>query len=123
MDSAAKLPVTVLYRYKMRNYAEETFVPFIEAHAYHVKRETKCGYWIWEHGKYGKEKFVLKNEHTPGKRFAYTTKEAALDAFIYRRRFYQGLLESRVIGNRKVIEAACNLRDGKPVADKVGYPW
>lgn len=112
--------VKVLYRYEMRSYGE-VFIPSIEVSEYHVKRETKCGYWIWQYGKYGKEKFVLKNEHSAGKRFAYTTREAALDAFLYRRRFYQRMLESRVIGNQKVIEAAMELKNPTKVPEYINF--
>ena len=104
--------IKVLYRYEMHNYSE-VFSPEIVLEEYHVTKETKCGYWIWKHRKYGPKKFVLKGESTPVKRFAYTTKEAALDAFIYRRRFYQRLMESRMEGNEMVINAALELKNPK----------
>jgi hypothetical protein len=104
--------VKVLYRYEMRNY-NEVFTPEIELHEYQVTKETNCGYWIHKYKQYGPKKFVLKNEHSSGKRFAYVTKAAALDAFIYRRRFYQRMLESRAIGNEKVIELALELKNTK----------
>ena len=96
----------------MRNY-NEVFAPEIELNEYQVTSETKCGYWIYKYKKYGVKKFVLKNEHSAGKRFAYTTKTAALDSFIYRRKFYQRILESRVIGNQKVIDAALDIKNPK----------
>lgn len=97
----------VLYRYSMRNYNEE-FTPQIEHKEYKVISTTPCGYWIHAWGSYGPKKFVLSGT---GKRFAYPTKEMALTAFIYRRRYYQRMLERLVVGNPMVIHKALQLQE------------
>jgi len=102
--------IKTLYRYELHNY-EEVFTPSIEVKEYTVIKETRCGYWIRSHGNYGPKKFVLSGT---GKRFAHTTKKMALEAFIYRRRFYQALMEQRMEGNILTIEAAVKMLNPTP---------
>jgi len=100
--------VTVLYRYQMHSF-EEVFTPKVYVKEYKIISKTDCGWWIHKHGSYGPKKFVLEGQ---GKRFAYPTKEMALEGFIYRRRRYQRILETLVKGNRKVIKVALQLQKG-----------
>jgi hypothetical protein len=95
-------PQKVLYRVECSSY-EEVYTPTIEYIEYHIIKETKCGFWIFKYRKYGSKKFVLKNEHCSGKRFAYTTKEKALAAFICRRERYDDILSSQMTRNNKAL--------------------
>lgn len=98
----------VLYRVECRNY-DEVFNPKIEYVEYKIISETKCGYWIHKHRNYGPKKFVLKNEHQAGKRFAYTTKESALNAFVFRRLRMRDILNSQTKRNNKTLDFAYEL--------------
>lgn len=109
--------ITTLYRYSLHNY-EEVFNPSIEFKEFKVIKETKCGYWFHAHGKYGPKKFTLKGD---GKRFAHTTKELALQAFIYRRQFYQRLIVSRMAGNLKVISLAKEMQANPNFVEPVNF--
>jgi hypothetical protein len=74
-------PVRVLYRFfdpRPWNWDVDKPLPRIES--FTVLRETRCGYWIHLEG--AKEKFVQKG--ADGKRWAYSTSDAALVS--YRRR-------------------------------------
>lgn len=109
--------ITTLYRYELHNY-EEVFTPEISAKEFKVIKETKCGYWFHKHGQYGPKKFTLKGS---GKRFAHTTKEMALDAFIHRRRFYQALIEQRMKGNLEVIRIAVEMQSHPDYLEPVNF--
>ena len=85
-----------LYRYDYDKYAKQT--PFllgfpngdVKCYKFDVVKETPCGYWIDNHKEDGKltelrlhkKKWVSK---TSGKKWAHTTKEAALNAYIRRK--------------------------------------
>ena len=66
----------LLYRY-VREYSEE-FTPALVLSTHEVIRETKSCYVIKKWGKRN-ERFILKDQD--GKRWAYATKEKALEAF------------------------------------------
>lgn len=73
-------------------------------HEYPVIKETKEGYWIERVDKRKEDKplrFVLKEQS--GKRFAYLTKDRALEALLYRRRSYNGRLKSLLRANEKLM--------------------
>ena len=69
----------LLYRY-VRDCSEE-FTPALVLSTHEVIRETKSCYVIKRWGK-KTERFILKNPN--GKRWAYTTKENALESFKHR---------------------------------------
>ncbi len=71
-----------LYRYQ-RDTSDESWIELfpIELIEFETIKETEKGYWIEV---LGKLKFVLKSQ--TGKRFAYETKEAALENFKARTR-------------------------------------
>lgn len=88
----------ILYRAEMINI-DEVFTPRIVYIEFIVIKETPKCYWILVGSK---RKLVLKD--SIGKRFAYATKELALNAMLIRRQRYQSILNQRVVGNKTVIE-------------------
>ena len=68
-----------LYRYDT-DLSTEDFEPTPCLTAYKVKKETEKGYWIQN---FSRKRFVLKGGN--GKRFAYESKELALNGFIKRK--------------------------------------
>lgn len=88
----------ILYRAEMINI-EEDFTPRIVYKEFIVIKETPKCYWLLVGSK---RKLVLKN--SDGKRFAYVSKELALNAMLIRRQRYQSILESKVKGNKLVID-------------------
>jgi hypothetical protein len=65
-------------------------------------------------GKYGDESKTIVLKDQSGKRFAYATKERALEAFIIRRRSYGGRLRSQIENNNRLIKIAKELQGVKP---------
>jgi len=53
------------------------------------------------------KKRILKS--VDGKRFAYNTKQAAVNGFLFKRKRYRTILKSRLKGNELVIEIAENM--------------
>lgn len=73
-----------LYKYiEDKSYEEFDQAKKLVLKTFLVTKETPCGYWVREHGSYGKNKFVLKGD---GKRFAHETIELALKSFIARKK-------------------------------------
>lgn len=74
------IPPKVLYRYE--NHYEKVVL-----YSFPILKETPRGVWI---GHYGKQKFVLAGND--GKRFGYSTREAALTSFRKRKTRQIGFL-------------------------------
>jgi len=76
----------------------------LKALEYKVVKETQCGYWIVPcKYAYDKPKFVLK---VARKRYAYPTKELALESYIKRKKHQIAILESQLYLARASLEQA-----------------
>ena len=62
-------------------------------------------------GKYGDKSTTVVLKDQSGKRFAYSTKERALEAFIIRRKSYGGRLISQFENNNRLIRIAKKLQE------------
>lgn len=93
----------------MVNYHEE-FMPKFIFDEFEVISETENTYLI-QYQIFKKR--VLKSQD--GKRFAYSTKEAAVNGFLHKRLRYHSILNSKLKGNSIVIEIA------KRMAKDVNY--
>ena len=82
-----------LYRYETDKSTEE-FTGNLELKEFLIEKETEKGYWITVNRK---KKFILKGGN--GKRFAYETKELALNGFIKRK-------ERQIVLNKVFINRA-----------------
>lgn len=119
----------VLYRcdWKVTNPGEaETFDQQeieIVYKEYSVTKETDktCTIKIGSHhkGKYGDKSTTVVLKNQSGKRFAYATKERALEAFIIRRRSYGGRLRQQIENNSRLINIAKNLKE-VPASPNIG---
>ena len=78
----------------------------IEFHEFRVIRRTKKGAWITR-GLYDKERFVLDDAT---KRFAYPTKDQALESLIARKTLHIKILESNHPVARIALELARRLK-------------
>lgn len=74
---------------------------------YSVVKTTPCGVWL---NVYGKNTFVLNGQ---GKRFAYSTDEAAKAGFFARKARQIRILESRLVAVKDAVKA---LKEGR-IAD------
>lgn len=76
-----------------------------------VVKETPKGYWIRQNI----EPFWASDDmwvsKTSRKRFAYPTKEEALESFLIRKRKYLGHLERNLTNTKRLIQLAENLKD------------
>lgn len=81
---------------------------------YPVIKQTDKTYTVrigtYHNGKYGDKSKTVVLKDQSGKRFAYETKERALEAFIIKRKSYGRRLKNLTIANNNVIEIATNLR-------------
>lgn len=93
-----------LYRFE-RDHSEENEhqIKFLE---FEIIRETEKGYWI-DIDVIDKPKFVLKGD--VGKRFAYITKQAALNNFIARTSRSILISKAMISSSRKYLNIAQNL--------------
>jgi len=94
----------ILYRCGWKNtnpyaefYSEQTIVIIYEELTV-VKETTKC--YVVNHGK--NKRNILKDQS--GKRYAYETKERALEAFIIKRESYHRKLKSMLKNNERLIK-------------------
>jgi hypothetical protein len=104
-----------LYRYEDVQYGilnewEELAGSYIkiEERKYKVIKKTKCGYWIKLFSCFDDKKWVSKNSK---KRFAYPTKQEAMNSFKFRKKRQIEILEDKL---KKAREALC-LIDTKPL--------
>jgi hypothetical protein len=89
--------------YRLEHYNHCSYIT-LSYEQYHVIRKTPKGVWISTPymNKKGK-KFILDNAT---KRFAYPTKEEALNSFIHRKSRYLSILRSRMEDAQSALEAA-----------------
>jgi len=66
-----------------------------------VLKETQLCFWVYHNWK---RRLVLKDQS--GKRYAYTTKERALEAFIIKRTSYARRLKQMVKNNERLLKIA-----------------
>lgn len=92
-----------LYRYDTDLSAED-FEPTPYLKVYEVKKETEKGYWVFV---YSIKKFVLKGGN--GKRFAYESKELALNGFIKRKERQIEINKAMMDRAKKQMEVAKDL--------------
>lgn len=114
-ESKETIHQPVLYRYIVDDYDSSETGNFPNYHLtlkeFPVIRETPACYVIREYRHWGKEKFVLKAKGI--KRFAYTTKERALDNYIARTEFYKRHLKRQLSSATQGLKLALQLRDNQ----------
>jgi len=93
-----------LYRYERDHTLEDGYE--LNCIEFEIIRETEKGYWI-DLKVMDRPKFVLKGD--VGKRFAYSTKRAALNNFIARANRSILISKAMIIESRKYIETAESL--------------
>lgn len=114
----------VLYRcnWKVSNPGEaETFEEQeieIVYNEFKVIKETEKTWTIrigtLHNGKYGNKSTTVVLKDQSGKRFAYATKQRALEAFIIRRKSYGGRLRQQLKNNTRLIRIAKELKEVQP---------
>ena len=87
---------------------EEDF--YIEFLAYRVVRRTKKGAWI-QQGHYDKQRFVLDGAT---KRYAYPSKDEALESLIFRKTRHINILERELAEARVALRLANELKNQPP---------
>lgn len=95
----------ILYRCSSYTTAERIHL-VIEEHE--VKKETKCGYWI---GSEYVKRWVSK---TSTKRFAYPSKEEAVESFTARKRRQIKILNSQIMNAEDALELVQKVDLGDP---------
>lgn len=80
----------------------------LELISFDVIKETKCGYWIMVNYK---RKFITKTNKSSKKRFAYTTKEEALNNFIKRKTRQLGFIKFQLNRIERALNFANNTDD------------
>ena len=102
-----KLPV--LYRYDTSGSGTSSVALFL--HKYQALKETTQGWWIevWDH-KERERKWVSK---TARKRYAYETKELALNSYINRKKRMIAHLSNTLTVTQTAVELAMLIREGK----------
>lgn len=89
---------------------------------YPVIKETDKTYTVnigkYHNSKYGTKSNAVVLKDQSGKRFAYATKERALEAFIIKRRSYGGRLKQSIKNNDRLIGIANQL--GEKLSEKGG---
>jgi len=94
-----------LYRYE-RDHSEEENTYQVNCIEFEIIRETEKGYWV-DLKIMDRPKFVLKGD--VGKRFAYSTKRAALNNFIARTNRSILISKAMITESRKYLETAESL--------------
>lgn len=84
---AAKInkPVTKLYRYEDASLVGHGSEPELTLHIFQVIKTTPQGYWFYDDARECKKRWV---HNSARKRYAYETRELALNSFIIRKRFH-----------------------------------
>ncbi len=100
IEDAIKEGKKVLYRYH-DIWKEDSNDKRVALFAYIALRETSKGVWIEHPDRYNQEKWV---DTTPGgKRFAYLSKENAMDSFIKRKSRQVQILKNQLAGVRSAM--------------------
>ncbi len=100
----------LLYRYEGTHWGDEggPVSSRLYAHTFHVVKETPKGCWI---DVYGKRKFILNDAV---KRYAYPTKELALQSFIARKRRQCAILRAQLKNAEGLLAYASVLKEPPP---------
>lgn len=107
--------MAVHYRYDTHGYDEYSEQFFCDEFA--VIKVTQAGQWLQV---YGKKKFVL---NTSRKKFAYPTRELALESFIARKTRQIGILKAQTIRAETALKAAQSYEiNPKPLLIEYAYP-